>query len=73
MIQSVEDYHEGTQVFNTVKVVFEAQHGTKRSVIREKDTIYIVDLFGQRGIESRARYDNFDSAKRIAEDWVFDR
>jgi hypothetical protein len=75
MIQSAEDYHEGVKIFNTneVALIHEFSHGTKRSTVRTKGEIYIVDLFSQRGIEARTRYDNLESAKTVAEDWVLNK
>jgi hypothetical protein len=75
MIQSVEDYHEGVAVFNTneVKLVHKFKQGSNHSMVREKNGIYIVDLFSQRGIEARTRYDNLESAKKVAEDWVLNK
>lgn len=75
MLQSVEDYNEETKVFNTneIKLIHEFKHGTRHSMVRAKDFVYIVDLFGQRGIESRTRYDNLDSAKQVAENWVLNK
>jgi hypothetical protein len=75
MIQSVEDYHEGVAVFNTdeIKHIQEFSHGAIKSIVREKDGIYIVDLFSHRGIEARTRYDNLESAKQVAEEWVLNK
>jgi hypothetical protein len=75
MIQSVEDYHEGVAVFNTdeIKLIQEFSHGAIKSIVREKGGIYIVDLYTHRGIEARTRYDNLESAKRVAEDWVLNK
>jgi hypothetical protein len=72
MIQSVENYYEGAKVFNadTIEFIHEFSHGTKRSTVRKHKTVYVVDLYSQRGIESRTRYDNVNAAKTAAETWV---
>ena len=66
---------QGTKVFNNneVALIHEFSHGTTRSTIRTKGEIYIVDLFSHRGIEARTRYDNLESAKQVAEEWVLNK
>ena len=75
MIKSVEDYCQETKVFNVdeIQLINEFAHGSRRSSVKIKDRIYIVDLYSQRGIEVRTRYDNLGSAKKVAEDWVLNK
>lgn len=73
MISSVEDYHEGTKIFNQqITLINEFKNNVKYSTVKKSNQYdcYFVDLYSHRGIESRTMYKELELAKLIAEEWV---